>query len=58
MTVIVKSVSSRKEMKTFARFGNRLYKGNKFYVPSMPFDDLNTFDKDKNAAFEFSEAEF
>ena len=58
MTVIVKSVSSKKEMKTFARFGNRLYKGNKFYVPSMPFDDLNTFDKDKNAAFEFSEAEF
>ena len=58
MTVIVKSVSSRKEMKTFARFGNRLYKGNKFYVPSMPFDDLNTFDKDKNGAFEFSEAEF
>ena len=45
-------------MKTFARFGNRLYKGNKFYVPSMPFDDLNTFDKDKNGAFEFSEAEF
>lgn len=58
MTVVVKSVSSRKEMKTFARFGNRLYKGNKFYVPSMPFDDLNTFDKDKNGAFEFSEAEF
>lgn len=45
-------------MKTFARFGNRLYKGNKYYVPSMPFDDLNTFDKDKNGAFEFSEAEF
>lgn len=54
----IKTVSSRREMKTFARFGNKLYKGNKYYVPSMPFDDLNTFDKDKNGAFEFSEAEF
>lgn len=58
MSIQIKTVSSRGEMKTFARFGNRLYKGNKYYVPSMPFDDLNTFDKDKNGAFEFSEAEF
>ena len=58
MSIQIKIVSSRGEMKTFARFGNRLYKGNKYYVPSMPFDDLNTFDKDKNGAFEFSEAEF
>lgn len=58
MSIQIKTVSSRGEMKTFARFGNRLYKGNKYYVPSMPFDDLNTFDKYKNGAFEFSEAEF
>lgn len=58
MSILIKTVSSKGEMKTFARFGNRLYKGNKYYVPSMPFDDLNTFDKDKNGAFEFSEAEF
>lgn len=58
MSVKIKTVSTKKEMKTFARFGNRLYKGNKFYVPSMPLDDLNTFDKEKNGAFEFSEAEF
>jgi hypothetical protein len=34
-----------------------MYKGNPYYVPSMPFDDINTFDKNKNGAFEFSEAE-
>ena len=45
-------------MKIFARFANRLYKGNKYYVPSMPMDDLSTFSKEKNAAFEFSDAEF
>ena len=58
MSVTIKTVSSVKEFKTFARFANRLYKGNKYYVPSMPMDDLSTFSKEKNAAFEFSDAEF
>ena len=58
MSVTIKTVSSRKDFKTFARFANRLYKGNRYYVPSMPMDDLSTFSKEKNAAFEFSEAEF
>lgn len=58
MSVTIKVVSSKSEMKTFVRFANRLYKGNRFYVPSMPFDDLNTLDKKKNGAFEFSEAEY
>lgn len=58
MSVQIKTVSSKREMKIFARFANKLYKGNKYYVPSMPTDDLNTFDKEKNGAFDFSEAEF
>ena len=57
MAIQVKAVSSRKEMKTFVRFGNRLYKGNRYYVPSMPSDDIATFDKGHNGAFAFSEAE-
>lgn len=58
MSVTIKAVSSKSEMKTFVRFANRLYKGNSFYVPSMPLDDLNTLDKKKNGAFEFCEAEY
>ena len=58
MSVTIKTVSSVKDFKTFARFANRLYKGNKYYVPSMPMDDLSTFSKENNAAFEFSDAEF
>ena len=58
MSVTIKAVTSAKDFKTFARFANKMYKGNKYYVPSMPLDDLATFSKDKNAAFEFSEAEF
>ena len=58
MSVQIKVVETKSDFKTFARFANKLYKGNKYYVPSMPFDDLATFDKNSNAAFEFSEAEF
>lgn len=58
MSILIKTVSTRKDLKTFVRFANNLYKGNKYYVPSMPFDDLNTLDKSKNGAFDFCEAEY
>jgi len=57
MSILIKPVSTGKEMSTFVRFGNRLYKGNKYYVPSMPMDDLNTLNPKKNGAFDFSEAQ-
>lgn len=57
MSIHIKAVESARELKTFVRFANRLYKGNKYYVPSMPFDDMSTLDPRKNAAFEFCEAE-
>lgn len=57
MAIQILKVSSKKEMKTFVRFGNKLYKANKYYVPSMPFDDMATFDVNHNGAFAFSEAE-
>ena len=57
MPVTIKSVKSSKELKEFILFANRMYKGNPYYVPCMPSDDYNTFDKEKNGAFDFSEAE-
>ena len=57
MPVEITKVTSKKDMKTFVRFANKLYKDNKYYVPSMPMDDMNTLDPKKNGAFEFSEAE-
>ncbi len=57
MGIQIKVVETRKELKSFVRFGNRLYKGNKYYVPSMPMDDLNTFNKDKNGAYDFCDVE-
>ena len=57
MAIQVKAVSSRKEVRTFVRFGNKLYKENKYHVPSMPSDDMATFDEGHNEAFSFSKAE-
>jgi len=57
MSVEITKVSSKKDLKIFVRFANRLYKGNPYYVPSMPFDDMGTFDPKQNGAFDFSEAE-
>ena len=58
MSIQIKTVTTRKDLKTFVRYANRLYKGNKYYVPSMPFDDMNTLDKEKNGAFDFCKAEY
>ena len=57
MSVTIKRVESGKDLKTFVRFANNLYKGNKYYVPSMPFDDLNTFNSKTNGAYEFCDVE-
>lgn len=57
MSILIRTVATRKDLKTFARFANNLYKGNKYYVPCMPLDDMNTLDPEKNAAFEFCKAE-
>lgn len=58
MSVQIKVVKTKREFRAFATFANKLYKGNPFYVPTMPLDDLAVFDRNKNAAYEFCEAEF
>jgi GNAT superfamily N-acetyltransferase len=58
MSVIIKKAETSKDIKKFASFANKMYKGNEYYVPSLIFDDLATFDKKKNAAFEFCDAEY
>ena len=57
MSIQIKVVESKKELKTFVRFANKLYKDNKYYVPAIVFDELSTFNKKKNGAFDFCEAE-
>lgn len=58
MAITIKKVSSKKELKTFIRFNYELYKENPYSVPDLYDDMLNTFSRDKNAAFEFCEADY
>lgn len=54
----IKKVESRRDLGKFIDFHNELYKGNPYHVPNLYFDEMNTFRKDKNAAFDFCEAEY
>lgn len=58
MSVQIKKVETNKDLRTFSKFANKLYKGSAFYVPTMPVDERNTLDKKKNAAFEFCDADY
>ncbi|WP_278794982.1 N-acetyltransferase [Leyella stercorea] len=54
----IKKVESRRDLCKFIDFHNELYKGNPYHVPNLYFDEMNTFRKYKNAAFDFCEAEY
>ena len=58
MAIIIKKVSSKKELKTFIRFNYELYRGNPYSVPDLYDDMLGIFSPKKNAAFEFCEADY
>ncbi|MBB6276026.1 GNAT family N-acetyltransferase [Porphyromonas circumdentaria] len=56
MSVEIRIVQNRAELKKFVQFGNDLYKKNPYQIPLLIEDELNTLDKDKNPAFESCEA--
>ena len=56
--VEIKRVETKKDLKKFIQFHYDLYRGNKYDAPSLFLDELNTLRKDKNAAFDFCEAEY
>ena len=58
MLTTIKKVSTKRELKKFIRFNYELYKENPYSVPDLYDDMLNTFNKKKNAAFEFCEADY
>lgn len=58
MPVSVVKVENKNQLKKFARFGYELYKDNPYYVPELFEDVLATLAKDRNAAFEFCDADY
>ena len=57
-SVIIKRVETKKDLKDFIELHYELYKGNEYDAPNLYSDELNTLSKDRNAAFEFCEADY
>ncbi len=58
MAITIKKVTTKRELREFIRFNYQLYKDNPYSVPDLFTDMLYTFNKKKNGAFEFCEADY
>lgn len=55
MSVIIKEVVTKKDLKKWVDFPNKMYKKVPQFVPFLFPDELDTFTKEKNPAYEFCE---
>jgi GNAT superfamily N-acetyltransferase len=55
MGITVKEVTTKKDLKKWVYFPTTLYRDNEYYVPFLMNDEIETFTKEKNAAYEFCE---
>ncbi len=57
MSITIKKVFDKKGLRAFIRFNHELYKDNPYSVPDLYSNMIDTFNKGKNAAFEFCETD-
>ena len=57
-SVQIKRVETKKDLKAFIECHYDLYEGNQYDAPNLYSDEFKTLSKDKNAAFDFCEAEY
>ena len=50
--IVIKEVTSNRDLRRFVQFGIDLYKGNEYYCPPIVFDEINTFKPSGNPALE------
>ena len=55
MSVLIKEVITKSDLKKWVDFPNKLYKDVPSYVPFLMPDEIGTFSKDKNPAYDFCE---
>ncbi|WP_281226307.1 GTP cyclohydrolase [Flavobacterium aquiphilum] len=56
--ITIKEAKTKSELTEFIKFPFSLYKGNQYWVPPIIADELESFDKDKNPAFNTAQANF
>lgn len=52
MSITVKTVESRKDLKSFVKFPFKIFKGNKFWVPQLTMDEMEIFNRKKNPSYD------
>ena len=52
MSVVIREINTRRELKKFISFADRLYRDCPYYCPPIRFDEMNTFDRKKNPAMD------
>ena len=57
MSITIKTVETRKDLRTFVKFPVKLYKGCPYYVPNLYLDELTALDMDKNPMGKYAKAE-
>jgi len=58
MSVELRRVETRRQLKAFIRFPYSIYKDDPCWVPPLDADDMATLSRDTNPAFEYCEAEY
>ena len=58
MSITIKEMKSKRDLKRFIKFPFSLYKDNDFWVPPLFMDEINTLTPGKNAALEFCDAAY
>ncbi len=56
--ITIKEARTKSDMKAFVKFPFKLYQNNPNWIPPLISDELETFDRDKNPAFDNAEAYF
>ncbi len=56
MSIKIKEVTTKQDLKKFVKFNLELYKDCLYHVPGLIADEMITLDKTKNPAFDFCEA--
>ncbi len=58
MSITIKHVETKKDLKSFIRFYNSLYNNNPFFAPPLEFDEVSTLSKGKNPAHEICDSKY
>jgi GNAT superfamily N-acetyltransferase len=56
MSVFIKQITNKRDLRRFVKFNITLYKDNPYHVPGLIDEEIMTLSKDKNPAFEAGEA--